>query len=306
MAISRTTAGVAAAPRAGLRARAGGLALPATGQRALASAGLRPRPWVARLRRALRREAFVLHYQPIVAVAGGAVSHHEALVRLADEPEGSLIAPAAFLPSAERHGLVRDIDRLVIERVAALLGAGGDRESDRADGTGQELGERAVGGERSIRRAALNLSALSVTDPATLAHIERALERHAVTPSRLVVEITETAAICDMARAQEFCERLLALGCAVALDDFGVGFGSLAYAKRLPCTYLKIDGDFVRELTHSHEDRVIVRAIVELARGLGRETIAECVGDEATLALLGELGVDYAQGFHIGVPVAAS
>lgn len=247
----------------------------------------------------------MLHYQPIVAVAGGAVSHHEALVRLADEPEGSLIAPAAFLPSAERHGLVRDIDRLVIERVAALLGAGGDRESDRADGTGQELGERAVGGERSIRRAALNLSALSVTDPATLANIERALESHAVTPSRLVVEITETAAICDMARAQEFCERLLALGCAVALDDFGVGFGSLAYAKRLPCTYLKIDGDFVRELTHSHEDRVIVRAIVELARGLGRETIAECVGDEATLALLGELGVDYAQGFHIGVPAAA-
>ncbi len=362
MAISRTTTGAAAAPRIALGARAGGHALSAAGHRALAAAGLHPRPWVGRLRRALRRGAFVVHYQPIVAIAGGAVSHHEALVRLADQPDGRLVAPAAFLPTAERHGLVREIDRFVIARVAALLGArsvgvgagaqelpgggagsmpdgtgsmlgggtqglpwgskeslrGGDTESVPAGGVGSLPGYTqglSGGGTGSLpgggtypppRRAALNLSALSVTDVATLPHIERALERHAVDPAQLVIEITETAAIRDMARAQAFCERVLALGCTVALDDFGVGFGSLAYAKRLPCTYLKIDGDFVRDLTRSREDRVLVRAIVDLARGLGRETIAECVGDDATLALLGELGVDYAQGFHLGRPTAIS
>jgi EAL domain-containing protein (putative c-di-GMP-specific phosphodiesterase class I) len=246
-------------------------------------AGLHTRPWLERLRRALRGGLFELHYQPIVALHGdGAVSHHEALVRLADEPGGSLVAPGAFLPAAERYGLVREIDRLVVCRVAALLAQGNPAQG--------------------VERVAVNVSALSVTDGAMLAHIERQLDRHGVDPARLVVEITETAAISDMRLAKDFCDGVQALGCAIALDDFGVGFGSLYYAKRLPFRYLKIDGDFVRGICNSAEDRVMVRAIVDLARGMGRQTIAEYVGDEPTVRVLRELGVDYAQGFQIGRP----
>jgi EAL domain-containing protein (putative c-di-GMP-specific phosphodiesterase class I) len=246
-------------------------------------AGLHARPWLGRLRRALRGGLFELHYQPIVALHGdGGISHHEALVRLADEPGGALVAPGAFLPAAERYGLVREIDRLVVCRVAALLAQG-----DSSHG---------------VERVAVNVSALSVTDGGMLAHIERQLDRHGVDPARLVVEITETAAISDMRLAKDFCDGVQALGCAIALDDFGVGFGSLYYAKRLPFRYLKIDGDFVRGICNSAEDRVMVRAIVDLARGMGRQTIAEYVGDEPTVRLLRELGVDYAQGFQIGRP----
>jgi EAL domain-containing protein (putative c-di-GMP-specific phosphodiesterase class I) len=273
MASSTTTAG-ATAPRFVLRAQG----------RLSSNAGLHPRPWLARLSRALHEEAFVLHYQPIVSLRDGAVTHHEALVRLADEPDGRLVAPAAFLPAAERYGLVRAIDRLVVSRVAAVLGSL-DVESS-----------------QQPRGIALNLSALSVTDRGMLGYIEQALARHRVDPARLVVEITETAAISDMRRAQAFCEGIEALGCAIALDDFGVGFGSLHYAKRLPFSYLKIDGDFVRELPASRNDKLLVRAIVDVARGMGRETIAEFVGDQDTVELLRELGVDYAQGFHIGRP----
>ena len=250
------------------------------------TAGRHPRPWLARLRRALQQEQFVLHYQPILALRDGTVSHHEALVRLADERDGRLVAPGMFLPAAERHGLVREIDRLVVDRVVALLGAP----------------PAAANLPLAPRRIALNLSALSVTDRGMLAHIERALSGHGVDPQRLVIEITETAAISDMRRAREFCAGAEDLGCAIALDDFGVGFGSFYYAKRLPFSYLKIDGDFVRELPASRNDRLVVRAIVDVARGMGRETIAEFVGDGATLELLGELGVDYAQGFHVGRP----
>ncbi len=279
MATTTTTAGVVATPRFVLRAQG----------RLSSNAGLHPRPWLARLSRALRVGAFAVHYQPILALRDGTVAHHEALVRLADEPDGRLVAPAEFLPAAERYGLVRAIDRLVVSRVVALLGRTSDVE----------------GVPRSV---AVNMSALSVTDRGMLGYIEGELLRHGVDPARLVVEITETAAISDMRRAQTFCERVLGLGCAVALDDFGVGFGSLYYAKRLPFTYLKIDGDFVRELPASRNDRLLVSAIVDVARGMGRETIAEFVGDEATVELLRELGVDYAQGFHIGrpAPVAAT
>lgn len=239
----------------------------------------RARPWPRRLRRALREGLFELHYQPIVELESGAISHHEALIRLADGPGGQLTAPGAFLPAAERCGLVREIDRLVVSLVAAELAG-------------------------STRRVAVNLSALSVTDAGMLAHIESELERHEVDPGQLVLEITETAAISHMGRAQSFCAGAQTLGCAVALDDFGVGFGSLYYAKRLPFRYLKIDGDFVRGLCASATDRVMVRAIVDIARGTGRQTIAEWVGDEPTMELLRELGVDYAQGFQIGRPRA--
>ncbi|HEY2632651.1 MAG TPA: EAL domain-containing protein [Solirubrobacteraceae bacterium] len=244
-------------------------------------AGLHPRPWMERLRRALRNDLFLLHYQPIVSLQDGAISHYEALIRLADEPDGSLTSPCDFLPAAERYGLIQEIDRMVICKVVALMGG--------------ELAERGA-------RVAVNLSALSITDSGMLAHIEHELLRHDVDPDRLVIEVTETAAISDMHRAQRFCEGVHTLGSSVALDDFGAGFGSFQYLKHLPFRYLKIDGDFIRTLPASHKDQLVVKALVGVARGMGKQTIAEYVGDEPTMRLLRDYGVDYAQGFEVGRP----
>jgi EAL domain-containing protein (putative c-di-GMP-specific phosphodiesterase class I) len=255
-------------------------------------AGLHRRPWLARLRSALDRGLFVLHFQPIVSVSDRRISHHEALLRLADEPDGRLIAPGHFLPAAERYGLIRDIDRMVIDEVAALLGA--EASPPVAGGAVADGGGPA--------RLALNVSALSVTDATMLTYLERRLERYEVDPSRLVVEVTETAAISDMDSARAFCAGVLALGCELALDDFGAGFGSFQYLKHLPFSYLKIDGDFIRRLPVSRTDQLVVRALAGVVRGMGRQTIAEFVGDETTMSMLGSYGVDYAQGFEVGRP----
>jgi EAL domain-containing protein (putative c-di-GMP-specific phosphodiesterase class I) len=250
-------------------------------QRICSPAGLHRRPWLARLRNALAQDRFVLHYQPIVSLGDAHVAHHEALVRLVDEPGGRVIGPASFLPAAERYGLIRQIDRMVLDKVAALLGS-------------QRDGERGA--------IAMNLSALSLIDGDMLAHIQRGLDRHGADPARLILEVTETASISDMGRARAFCSGAQQLGCAVALDDFGAGFGSFHYLKHLPFDYLKIDGAFIRGLPTSAHDQLVVKALVGLVREMGQRTIAEFVGDADTLELLCELGVDYAQGFHVGRP----
>jgi EAL domain-containing protein (putative c-di-GMP-specific phosphodiesterase class I) len=255
---------------------------------------LHPRPWLSRLRRALSEGLFVLHYQPIVSLTNGAVSHHEALLRLADGLDGGLVAPNApndgeliapnvFLPAAERYGLIREIDRMVLSEAICLMGA--------------ELADRRA-------TVAVNLSALTVTDPRTLSYVQALLSAHDVDPGRLIVEVTETAAISDMAKASDFCRGMQRLGCGVALDDFGAGFGSFRYLKRLPFDYLKIDGDFVRALPSSPKDQLVVQALVRVAKGMGKRTIAEYVGGEETIALLRSYDVDYAQGFAIGRPCA--
>jgi EAL domain-containing protein (putative c-di-GMP-specific phosphodiesterase class I) len=268
-------------PRGASAHREGGAARAGSFTRAIPTeAALEQRGWPARLRQALAEERFLLHYQPIVSLADGRVSHHEALVRMLDE-QGRVLPPAQFLPAAERFGMICDIDRMVIERVVALLGGRGDCA------------------------VAVNMSALSAAEPGMLAHIERALERHGTEPSRLVLELTETASLPDMRRAREFCGGVQALGCAVALDDFGAGFGSFHYLKHLPFRYLKIDGAFIRGLTASARDRLVVKALVDVVRGIGASTIAEFVGDRPTLRLLAELGVDYAQGFYVGRPQAS-
>jgi EAL domain-containing protein (putative c-di-GMP-specific phosphodiesterase class I) len=243
------------------------------------------RAWLPRLRHALAEDLFVLHFQPIVALPDRAVTHHEALLRLADEPQGRLVLPAFFLPVAERSGLIRDIDRMVLAKVIALLGSHGREHGDRAH----------VG-------LAVNISALSITDATLLAHLQRQLERHSVDPGLLILELTETAAITDLPAARSFCASALALGCGVALDDFGSGYGSFHYLKHLPFSHLKIDGEFIRRLPHSRTDQLIVQALADVVRGMGRKTVAEFVGDEHTVEILQRFGVDYAQGFQIGRP----
>jgi diguanylate cyclase (GGDEF)-like protein/PAS domain S-box-containing protein len=231
--------------------------------------------WISRIRRALDNGRFELHAQPIIELATGDVVQHELLLRMRDGQD-RLVPPIAFLPTAERCGLIAEIDRWVITKAIKLAARG-----------------TAVG---------VNLSAASAGDPRVLALIERQLRRHGVDPSNLIFEITETAVMQDMDRATRFAERLVTLGCRLSLDDFGTGFASFTYLKRLPVQYLKIDIDFVRDVARSQRDMFVVRAIVALAHDFGQQTIAEGVENEHTAAVLRDLGVTYAQGYLFGRP----
>ena len=231
--------------------------------------------WIGRVQEALANDRFVLYAQPIVDVGSGKVVQSELLLRLR-EPDGTIIAPGAFLQVAEDYGLIGDIDRWVIARAAEIAASG--------------------------RPVELNLSARSVGDPAVLDHIEHCIEASGADPTSLVFEITETALIEDEVAARRFAERLQELGCKLALDDFGTGYGGFTYLKQLPLDFLKIDIEFVRDLATDPASSHVVQAVVALARGFGLQTVAEGVEDAATLELLGELGVDLAQGYHIARP----
>jgi EAL domain-containing protein (putative c-di-GMP-specific phosphodiesterase class I) len=151
----------------------------------------------------------------------------------------------------------------------------------------------------------VNVSAESILRIDLLSVIEQQLRDSNADPSLFVFELTETALLRDLEAGRRFATGLVELGCKVALDDFGTGFGSFTYLKKLPIHYLKIDIEFVRDLSNSVQNQHVVKAIVSLARGFGQQTIAEGVEDAATMALLREYGVDYAQGFFIGKPAPA-
>jgi EAL domain-containing protein (putative c-di-GMP-specific phosphodiesterase class I) len=150
----------------------------------------------------------------------------------------------------------------------------------------------------------VNISAKSIGDAELPRLIEAELRETAINPSLLILEITETTAIANMDEAVDFATRLSRLGCGFALDDFGRGFGSFYYLKHLPLNYLKIDGDFIRNLAHNLVDQQVVKAVVQVAKALGYKTIAEYVQDEATVLALRHYGVDYMQGYHVGRPRA--
>jgi diguanylate cyclase (GGDEF)-like protein/PAS domain S-box-containing protein len=237
--------------------------------------------WSERLRNALRDNTFELYQQPILNLANGTVDRCELLLRLRNG-DGTMIAPGAFLPVAEQFGLMHKIDQWVV------------REAIRFVAAEQQAG-------RSVQ-VEVNLSGPSLADASVIACIEGELQRTGVDPGALVFEVTETVAIGNIAEACRFAQRLSGLGCAFALDDFGAGFSSFYYLKHLPFDYLKIDGEFIRNLTHDVADQQIVKAIVQMAVGLGKQTIAEFVEDKATMDLLREYGVNFAQGYHIGKP----
>jgi diguanylate cyclase (GGDEF)-like protein/PAS domain S-box-containing protein len=234
------------------------------------------RGWALRLREAIDAGGLLLHVQPIMDLRTGAIDRYEALVRL-DGPDGP-IPPGAFIGNAERLGLIHDIDAWVLTESISVLA--------RHPGITLEV----------------NVSGRNVGDHDLPRLVAQELRQTGVDPTRLVIEITETAAIANMDDARRFADEICALGCSFALDDFGAGFGSFAYLKHLPADLLKIDGDFIAG-PRSQVDDLVVRSIVAIAKELGKETVAEYVGDDETLALLREIGVDYAQGFHIGRPV---
>jgi len=212
--------------------------------------------------------------------ATGEVTQQELLLRMREGDQ--LVAPEMFLYIAERHGLGPSIDRWVIHAAVELAAA------------------RTSGDQPLLE---VNLSGDSLGDPDLPTFIAAELRDHHVDPQELVFEVTETAAIENMDVARNFVSQISDLGCGFALDDFGAGFGSFYYLKYLPFDYIKIDGEFIRQLPANPADRLIVTAIVTAAHGLGKRTIAEYVGDRQTVALLRELGVDFAQGHFIGRPL---
>ena len=227
------------------------------------------------IRRAFEEDRFELHAQPIIDLATGETVQRELLIRMRSR-EGKLIPPGDFLPAAEKHGAIRDIDRWVIAQGADIAARGIDVE--------------------------INISATSIGDPGLIADIEHELERTGADPSRLVFEITETALVEKTEVAVALAERLRKLGCRFALDDFGSGYGGFHYLKHLPMDFLKIDREFIRDALSSEGDQHVIRAIVGLAQGFGLQTIAEGVEDQETLDMLKEFGVDHVQGFLVGRP----
>jgi diguanylate cyclase (GGDEF)-like protein/PAS domain S-box-containing protein len=240
--------------------------------------------WKARIEQALAEEQFVLFYQPIVEVNSGVASHFETLLRLRNE-DGSITGPADFIEVAETTGLIHQIDRMVVRKAIAQL--------EELHGSGHDLS------------FSINLSAHAFNDPEIFTLIEECVKRIRFSPSRLIFEVTETAAVADFAFARESMRSIKDLGCLFALDDFGVGFSSFAALRQLPVDYVKIDGSFIKMMIDSPEDRMLVRALSQVAQAFGKKSVAEFVETAEIIELLREYGVNYAQGFYLGKPLPA-
>jgi diguanylate cyclase (GGDEF)-like protein len=236
----------------------------------------------AKIRNALTQNRLSLAAQPIAGLADGAIERFELLLRMRGE-SGEILPASSFIGVAERSGMIQELDRWVVGQALDLLG------------------ERQRAGDPVNLH--VNLSGASLTDISVLEYIERKLDEGDADPSRCTFEITQTARVEDLDTAAGFADRLTEFGCEVAIDDYGAGFGPFEYLKRFPFDVIKIDGAFVRDMAHNDADQLTVQAIVGIAQGLGKTTIAEFVEDEETATLLRDYGVDMAQGYHLGAPV---
>ncbi len=241
--------------------------------------------WVARINDALDEDQFRLFVQPILPLAAERSDeiHHELLIRLPDA-DGSMILPGAFLPAAERYNLATRIDKWVIRTLFEYLAVHPDLL--------QRLGIFSI-----------NLSGQSMADPSFYEYVVDLLNDHPVAAKRLCFEITETAAISDVANALLFIDGIKGHGCRFALDDFGSGLSSFGYLKTLPVDYLKIDGIFVKDIVDDPADLAMVKSIHEIGKSLGKMTIAEYVENDEIKHKLIEIGVDFVQGYGVGMPV---
>ncbi|MDB5764457.1 MAG: hypothetical protein JWQ21_3452 [Herminiimonas sp.] len=225
------------------------------------------------------RGRMTMHYQPIIDLVTGKVSHFEALLRLLDE-DGNLCNTGELVKTCEVFGLIERLDHAVVEtcleNVARL-----------PEGTG----------------VAINLSGKSIGDPELLQFIENRIASLGIDPSRIIFELTETAAFHNLGEVRHFVQRIKSLGCRFALDDFGVGFSSFYYIKELDFDYLKLDGSFIAQLPKHPHDQVFVRAMVEISKVFGLSVIAEWVEDRETADMLRDLGVAMGQGYYFGKPI---
>ena len=239
----------------------------------------------ARIRDALTQDRLSLATQPIRSLASGGIERYELLLRMTGD-DGELLPARSFIEVAERSGMVQELDRWVVGRALELLA-----EHERA------------GEPVSLH---VNLSGASLTDISVLEFIERRFDEGEADPGRCTFEITQTARVDDYEKAAGFADRLTEFGCEVAIDDYGAGFGPFNYLKQIPFDVIKIDGSFIRDMPRNDADQLTVKAIVQIARGLGKTTIAEFVQDDDTTQMLREYGVDMAQGYHLGRPVSAA
>ena len=238
--------------------------------------------WKDRVHEALEDEKFVLAFQPIKPTTGEEPSRYEVLVRMKTSSD-TLYFPGDFIPTAEKFGLIRELDIWVVRQALSVLSS---------------LPE-----SYSHVSFTVNLSGLSVGEPAMFDLIKTALEASNIDRDRVIFEVTESAAFQDLTLAIEFIDKIKKLGCRIALDDFGVGFSSFSYLKQLHANILKIDGSFIRDINNSKEDQLFVKALVDVARGMGMMTVAEFVETEEVYETVRSLGVDYVQGYYIGKPM---
>ncbi len=243
--------------------------------------------WLGRINKALARNKFVLVAQPIIPIeqSGGSHNQHyfEILLRL-EGADGNLEMPGEFIAHAENFNLMPSIDRWVVKHTLQWLSSAGANLD-------------------KITLCSINLSGQAIADPQFCSDIEQWIEEYKVPTKKLCFEITETAAIANMHIASTFVARLQKLGCSVALDDFGSGLSSFEYLKKLPVNILKIDGIFIRNMPQSKTDCIIVDSVWRVAQTMNLSTVAEYVESEEILRLLTEMGVTYAQGYHMGKPV---
>lgn len=239
----------------------------------------------ARIRDALTQDRLRLATQPIRSLTSGGIERYELLLRMTADG-GELLPAASFIEAAERSGMVQELDRWVVARALELIA-----ERERA------------GAPVSLH---MNISGASVMDLSVLEFIERRLDEGGADPARCTFEITQSARVDDFETAAGFADRLTEFGCEVAIDDYGAGAGPFSYLKKVPFDVIKIDGTFIREMARNDADQLVVQAIVQIARGLGKQTIAEFVEDENTRTMLRDYGVDMAQGYHLGRPVELS
>ena len=241
--------------------------------------------WVSRLKAALDQDRFCLYAQDIMPLHPSlerdarAASHIEVLLRMRDASR-NVISPAAFVSAAERYNLMPSIDRWVIAAAFSALAC------------------RA----HPAQTWSINLSGASLSDERLFDYIVAQRRQHGISMSHVCFEITETAAITNLQKAIAFIDRLRALGCRFALDDFGSGMSSFSYLKHLHVDYLKIDGSFIKGILDSESDRAIVQSINQVAHATGKKTIAEFAENEAIIACLARIGVDYVQGYGVGMP----
>ena len=240
--------------------------------------------WLTQLHNAVEKDHFELFFQPIKPLDSTQKRHHiEILVRLFDHKKNTLISPTLFIPTAERFKLMHEIDRLVVNKTLTWL----DEHRQALD---------------QLEMISINLSGNSISDESSLNLLAAQIAESDVPSEKLCFEITETAAISNIHAATRFINLLKQLGCSFALDDFGAGMSSFAYLKNLPVDYLKIDGMFIKGITHDAIDMALVNSINEIGHVMGLKTIAEFVENNSILSTLHDIGVDYVQGYAIAEP----
>jgi diguanylate cyclase (GGDEF)-like protein/PAS domain S-box-containing protein len=238
--------------------------------------------WKHKIENALEKDLFVLYFQPIMNIQTKTIQHYEVLIRMRDGETGEISLPGKFIEIAEETGLINSIDHYVIQHSMKKLAA---------------LQSKGV-----TVKLAINLSGAVVDNKLLLPLLKRTINDYKINPGSLIFEITETAAVSNFQQAKLLMTEIRKLGCEFSLDDFGVGFSSFSYLRQLPVDIIKIDGIFIKDLDINADDQLFVKALVDVAKGLGKKTIAEYVENKEILAILDKFGVDYAQGYYIGRP----